>query len=293
MKTLLFWILSAFSIPKEMAITKEYTEYLKSHVNWEVVEYEDNIYKGWTREEIKQSLNHIQMKDLEGIEVMIPKQNLPTTINWAHSQCDYGVKNFGKCKADWAFAVADMISTRCCIQGNDNGWLSSQELISCDEKNTRCNFGWLFYALDYVINNKGLVPENCFKYKNRNVPCPHICDNGDEWADAHVCNCEKYKICNTTDGVKTCLLNGPIVSHINYCEDFNYYKSGIYKCNCENNYIGSFDALIVGYNYAPSCHFIVKYSNGTNWGVEGYANIACDSCGIGKGANTLACENVG
>lgn len=284
----------ALACAHEMLVTKEYTDYLKKHVSWEVAEYEDNIFRGWTVDEIKSIL----LKDVPS-EGYIPEveaeENLPSAVNWAHASCDHGPRNQANCGSCWAFAVTGMLSDRCCLQGHDKGWLAPQELVSCDPKSHGCRGGWCTWALDYVKSAGGLVPEACYPYKAVNGHCPSKCADGSDWKAAHVCACPSYKICASVSALKTCLQSGPVSVAFGVCRSFINYKSGVYKCDCNGRYLGLHAVLAMGYSESPEANYYVRNSWGTSWGNKGYFNIAVNQCGIsGTYPNgNVMCEKVG
>lgn len=282
MKILIFTLFLLLSYGREMLITREYTEYLKKHVEWEVKEYEENPLKGWTVEEAKLLFNNPNSKKVRSNYPEVDHiQNLPSALDWSGAECDQGIRNQGPCGAGWAFAVAGMMSERCCLQGKYSGWLSPQELISCDTKNKGCNGGEPQFALDYITKAKGLVSEYCFSYESKQVPCPKACGDGDDWAEAHKCSCKgPIKSCSGVEGIKSCLISGPATLTFNACKSINYYKIGIYKCDCEPDYVGSLTGIAMGYSTTPSCHIKIKLSLGMTWGNNGYINIDCTSCDI-------------
>eukprot|EP00831_Metopus_contortus_P014492 TRINITY_DN15996_c0_g1_i3.p3 TRINITY_DN15996_c0_g1~~TRINITY_DN15996_c0_g1_i3.p3 ORF type:complete len:116 (-),score=28.32 TRINITY_DN15996_c0_g1_i3:106-453(-) len=47
------FLLLGYSLCTELLVTREYTDYLKKHAPYEVVDYEDNIFKGWTVEDAR------------------------------------------------------------------------------------------------------------------------------------------------------------------------------------------------------------------------------------------------
>ena len=75
----------------------------------------------------------------------------------ADNNCDYGASDNKNCKADWAFAIDGMLSSGCCTQSKDRGWLSPQELISCDKYNNGCGPSNSLFTIDYIKRNEGLV----------------------------------------------------------------------------------------------------------------------------------------
>ncbi|KJU84268.1 protein containing Peptidase C1A, papain [Candidatus Magnetobacterium bavaricum] len=82
----------------------------------------------------------------------------------------------------------------------------------------------------------------------------------------------------TVDKLKNALNTyGPLVVTMDVYEDFNSYKSGIYKHVWGEN-AGGHAILLVGYNDSGS-YFIVKNSWGDNWGESGYFKIAYSEIG--------------
>ena len=156
-------------------------------------------------------------------------------------------------------------------------------LVSCDKSDSGCNGGSLTGATQYFVKNGGLVPEACFPYKAANSPCPSKCADGADWKAAHVCKCSNVKSCSGTSGIKSCLSTGPTIIGFDVCQSFMSYKSGVYKCDCRN-YLGKHAVLAMGVTDSPSCHYHVKNSWGTSWGMSGYFDIECNTCNIQGGS---------
>ena len=265
----------------EMLTCKEYVEYLKKTVSWEVQEYEDNVFRGWTVEEAK---NFLGLESFGGENFPeVEHVAVPSEISWARADCDHGPKNQGQCGSCWAFAATGMLSDRCCIQAKDNGWLSPQELVSCDKSSHGCQGGSLESPINYMQKNGGLVPDACFPYTATNKPCPTKCADGSDWKGAHVCKCSNPLTCSGTSGIKSCLTTGPVVIGFYVCQSFMSYKGGVYKCDC-TNYLGGHAVLVMGASETPECNFHVKNSWGTSWGLSGYFDIACTTCRLVGGS---------
>ena len=200
-----------------------------------------------------------------------------------------------ECSSSWAFAVAGMLSDMCCGKDTDYGWLSPQELISCDRKGLGCNGGWPTNALNYVNFMKGLVHEGCFPYVGRNDVCTETCADHKDWRTSHVCDCiGGYKHCYGIIGIKSCLQRGPITLALGVCKSFFNYGGGIYLCDCKKKYLGVQVIEAVGYANSPACHWIGKNSWGSKWGEQGFFKIACMDCSIDgeyPNGNTM-CEKV-
>ncbi len=288
MRSILILLLCAVALCHDMVVTKEYVDYLKKHVDWEVEEYENNIFRGWTLEEAQSFLGLADMNaDLDGAEP-VQEVTLPSTMNWAGAACDHAPKNQGSCGSCWAFAAAGTHSDRCCIQSRDKGWLSPQELLSCDTGSFGCSGGGLNSPVKYILANNGLVSDACYPYLGKKTACPTRCNNGAAWASSHTCRCGKVVSCAGTMGIKSCLMKGPVTIGFSVCQSFMSYRSGIYKCDCKS-YIGGHATVVMGYSDAPECNYYVKNSWGRQWGINGYFNIACTTCNLSAGP---ACEQI-
>ena len=272
-------IICASVLCHDMVVTKEYVDYLKKHVDWEVEDYENNIFRGWTVDEAKSYLGLIDSNTEFDGAPQVEEVAVPHTMNWAGAACDHSPKNQGSCGSCWAFASAAMLSDRCCIQAVDKGWLAPQELVSCDKGSSACYGGSLSSPITYFQRVGGLVPEACDPYLGQNTACPTKCTTGSAWASSHVCRCNKVVNCYGTMGIKSCLIKGPASIAFSVCQSFMSYKSGIYKCDC-TSYIGGHATLAMGYSDNPECNFYVKNSWGKYWGIGGYFNIACTTCNL-------------
>lgn len=281
MKFVILLILLAGAFTFEVLVTQHMTDYLRHSADWEVEDYETNVFRGWTAQEFEQLLG---LKDHE-IEHAAPVNlNIPlaSSIDWSGTSCDHGAKNQASCGSCWAFAIVGMMSFRCCAAGIDKGWLSPQELVSCDKSNYGCQGGYLDTPMRYIQSHKGLVSETCFPYKAQDVPCPAKCADGNDWSKSHVCNCESYMSCPGIDGMRKCLASGPATFGFTVRTSFSYYKNGIYKCD-DTAVRGGHAVLAMGHSDNPECHYIVKNSWGPDWGDHGYFKIGCDTCDIRGG----------
>ena len=281
MKNLAILLVIALVSAEEYVVTPEYTEYLKRHVTWEVMDYEDNIFRGWTVSEIQAILNQEEIEEVPGTNVVLETGEEIPSIDWrqANANCIHEIQNQGSCGSCWAFSAAGVASDRCCLGKKDYGWLSPQELVSCDTANHGCSGGWEFNALDYVKKN-GLVPWKCFDYKARNLPCPKTCDDKSSWTAAHVCKCKDKVFCQGTEAMAKCIQTGPVTAGMYVYRDFTSYKSGIYHWNKQGSRLGGHAIRCLGYATSPEKHFICANSWGTNWGEKGYFRIGVGEVGI-------------
>jgi len=279
MKFVVVFSLVFFAIGSEPVITKSYLEDLKSRVDWEVVDYEDSPFRGWTIDELKSLLSP---SDVDPFDIPIKAADVEVKdIDWSkESDCIHSVRSQGNCAASWAFSVAGMISDQCCMKkGKDYGWLSSQELVSCDMTNNGCGGGYVKNAIEYVIR-KGLVTEECFPYFGEKLHCPTRCANGREWEDSHLCKCKNLISCKGHEEMYRCINDGPISTTLRVYQDFYYYKGGIYEWDRRSSSLGVQSVRCYGRSSQPRPHWLCINSWGTNWGEQGYFKIATGECGI-------------
>ncbi len=284
MKALILAILIV-AISAEMVVTPEYTEYLKKTVDWEVADYEENIFKGWSVEDVQGFLGEKDQDYVpEGMQAFTPT-TLPSSINWEGANCIHEIRNQGNCGSCWAFATASVASDKCCLGVQDYGWLSTQELVSCDKKDSGCNGGLAAYGFEYVRDN-GLVLDSCYPYIARAETCPTKCKTGADWKAAHVCKCQTIVDCGTETGMKSCLQEGPIAVRLVVYRDFMSYKSGVYCWNGSGSSMGGHAIRCVGYSDSPKPNLKCANSWGISWGVQGYFQISTgERCGLRMNAS--------
>ncbi len=278
---LLLASIRANEIEDELLVTKDYTEYLRKTVDWEVEDYDSNIFRGWTIEDARLFLG---LRDFDPDDETAwdefdqpPETPKPAMLSWMNAACDHGPQNQGQCGSCWAFAAVGMLSDRCCLHSKDQGWLSPQELVSCDKGSGGCNGGSLESPLKYFQTYGGLVPETCYPYKAKDEPCPMRCVDGHDWRSAHVCKCTTPYNCRGTAGITACLQSGPVPIGFYVCRSLMSYRSGVYKCDC-TKYIGAHAVLVMGYSTTQGCAYFAKNSWGPQWGTKGYFQISCETC---------------
>ena len=280
MKILILAILVA-AISCELLVTPEYTEALRKSVQWEVVDYNENVFRGWSVEEFRNILGDEDSSYVpESKKMEVDSATLPSEINWQGADCIHSIHNQGSCGSCWAFATASVVSDRCCLQSKDYDWLSPQELVSCDKANGGCGGGLAATALAYVKAN-GLVPEACFPYTGQQIACPTKCKDGSDWKAAHVCKAQELVDCGTLDVMKKCITTGPITVRMIVYRDFTAYKSGVYCWDKKSGALGGHAIRCVGYSDTPSPNFNCANSWGPAWGEKGYFRISSvDGCGL-------------
>lgn len=285
---LFFVLLIALASCEEMLVTKEFTDYLKRHVDYEVMDYEENPFRGYTVDEAKDFLG---IFEYPGMEIGYPDTNLyndqAEKVDWRDCTACMKVRDQGNCGSCWAFATVGMLGDRCCIQGKtacDGSeklvQLAPQELVGCVQYG--CRGSWPTWALDYAAKVGGVVDEKCLPYKAQTTACAKACSvTTEKWV--HKCGCDgAYTKVAGNEAMMKAINDGPITVAFWVCNSFFSYKSGIYKCECAANGVGLHAVTMVGFdNTGGKCdHWIVRNSWGEGWGMKGYFFIGCNECGI-------------
>lgn len=293
--SLLLAIFLLFSNPiSSSVITKQMTDYLKKTVTWEVASYEENLFKSWTDEEISRlfSAEPISLEELSQIEpytaspeslLSLPKE-FDARKTWP--KCVYPIRNQGKCGSCWAHGCTESLSDRYCIHGVDVN-LAPQDLVSCDKANNGCQGGNGYTSFKYLVNT-GAVTEACFPYTSANFdvpPCPSNgkCPGGEDIAyKKYFCEQGSFKyIAYQIEMTKAQIMNfGPVEDWMVPCEDFLYYKGGIYYHKSGKCYTGHFMKTI-GWGVEDGINFwLIANSMGTEWGEKGYVRFKMGDCSI-------------
>ena len=266
-------------------INQEEVDFLKANAPFEVYEPEENPFRDYTEEQIK-DLFTVQLEYPEGIEVEEEEDDVPESFDFRTQwpDCVGEIRNQASCGSCWAFSGAVAFQQRLCIAGGDKVVLSPQDSVSCDKANLGCQGGYLPRTWNYY-KTTGLVTENCFLYTSQKgtvEACITECKDGSEW--------KKYKISdyNSFRGVnairKEILENGPVQTGFTVYNDFMSYKSGIYK-HVSGSALGGHAVIIIGWGVEEGVEYwIAQNSWDKNWGENGYFRIKTGECGFDSNA---------
>jgi hypothetical protein len=128
-------------------------------------------------------------------------------------------------------------------------------------------------AANYLMHY-GVPDEGCWPEPHRPNDYPFQSLPG--WENRTVKISEWGWISHDLTTMKQALIeHGPLVICIHYWSDFYYYHGGVYK-NHTGRPVGGHVVAIVGYDDSQSC-WIVKNSDGTKWGEDGYFRMAYDA----------------
>jgi len=204
----------------------------------------------------------------------------PTTVDW-RTKAVTGVKNQGQCGSCWSFSSTGSIEGAWAIKGNTLVSLSEQQLVDCSgpQGNNGCNGGWMDYAFQYVIKNKGITGESDYAYTARQGTCAAA----GKTIRATISSFKDVPA-NSDPSLETAVALGPVSVALEADKSsFQFYSGGVFSdpsCGVALDHA----VLAVGYNVLGGTpYWIVKNSWGTGWGLSGYIYIARGTTNSGKG----------
>jgi len=219
---------------------------------------------------------------LVALAALATADDLPASLDWRDNNGNFvtAPKDEGDCASCWAFAAAALAESYNAIENGDANPtidLSEQTLVSCAGDGSCTSGGDIGQALDFV-SNTGLPPESCFPYEGEQESCNRCADwesnvtkiPGWSWVDQDQASDE---------AIKRALVNGPVTAWFHVHSELEDYTSGVYKC--QGDYVGDHFVLLIGWDDSQGA-WIAKNNWGTDWGENGFFEIAYDACGIGQ-----------
>jgi cathepsin B len=273
-------------------ITKKEIEFLKKIAPFEVVDYEDNIFKDWTEEEIKGMFKlkrERSNKKKTPEELKFDLKGQSYNFYEANPTCKIYLKNQGQCGSCWAFSSTSMLEQRYCVKtgGKVNPILSPQYLVSCDKSDYGCEGGTVYEFLFFLMKS-GTVEWDCFPYTAEDKyvePCITKCKNGDPMKFYK--GRDLYKL-ETFEAIKDEIdHNGPVYADMEVYKDFELYRRGIYR-HIWGEDEGGHAIILVGYGEEDGINYwIGQNSWGVKWGEKGFFRIQFGEVGIEDNVHSL------
>jgi C1A family cysteine protease len=194
--------------------------------------------------------------------------NLPDSVDWRNKGAVTQVKDELQCGACWIFTVTGLLEGFYFINNGHLLSFSEQQVIDCDQEDYGCNGGYPYTAIKYVAKN-GIETEGDYPYTGNQGTCKY-----DKSKAVTVAGGYKFVTANSTDHLKAALVDSPVSVLVEADQDaFRFFKSGVLRKDCGANI--DFAVLAVGYQKIGLYEaFIVKNQWNTDWGQNGYINIA-------------------
>ena len=201
--------------------------------------------------------------------------------NYNGSNYTTPAKNQGICGSCAAFSGISVLESLMEIewdQPNANYNMSEQHLFACS--GGTCSGGASQTAILDYMKSSGVPNEDCFPYKSGytgwDYSCSKTCSN---WRDIAV-KIKNYYWVTSQSGIKSALLDGPVVAGIEITYGLQDYDGGVFSgYDCGGPEDVNHGVAIVGYDDAGG-YWIAKNSWGPSWGEGGFFRIKYGVCGI-------------
>jgi cathepsin B len=295
MKMIVIALLGLTAVLAMHPVNHDIINHVKKHATtWTPYEHNENPFKDWTEDEIKNMLG-LKIDHTKLQSEIVPKfhedswdvGHFDGREQWP--SCIHAIRNQGKCGSCWAFASTEALSDRFCIRGQDVV-LSPQDLLECDDVDYACDGGYNDHAFHF-FETVGVVEDKCNPYvagdKGELNHCLHGKCNGNGKEDYKKFKCVEGSVIHPTtheDIMMDLHDYGPVEAGFYVYDDFLNYKGGIYK-HTYGNYAGGHSVKIVGWGYdkeSNTAYWIIANSWGPEWGESGFFRIAFDECQIEK-----------
>lgn len=263
-------------------INKNFVEQLKKIAPFDVYEPEENPFRDWTREEIRNMLGtkrrYFEQKEQKKITI-----NGDYDFRKVHPECVSEVREQGECAGDWAFSAVTVLQQRWCqkSKGEQKPILAPQDPISCNKENEACLGGYIDFVWDYLYM-VGVVEESCFPYTAMHghlEKCENTCVDESQRFRKYLAGYKSF-LGDPETIMSSLPKNGPVSATMTVYSDFMNYKGGIYQ-HVSGEQQGNQAVVIIGYGSEDGVNYwICQNSWGPNWGESGYFRIKFYECGI-------------
>jgi cathepsin L len=212
-------------------------------------------------------------------------------VNWVNKGAVTGIKNQGQCGSCWSFSATGSMEGAHFLKTGSLVSLSEQNLVDCStaQGNQGCNGGLMDQAFQYVIANKGIDTEASYQYT---ATGPNTCDFSASNVGTTISSYQDIPSGNE-GALLTAANQQPVSVAIDASQNsFQLYSSGVYyEPNCSSTSLDH-GVLVVGYGTDSTSqtpdYWLVKNSWGTDWGMNGYIEMARNqnnNCGIATAAS--------
>ena len=234
----------------------------------------------------------VVVKDNAGLAATAHAAALPATLDYR----SFNGKNFvppimdqGRCGSCVAFATTGTFETQLNLAANDGTapfQLSPQYLFSCG--GGACSYGWNVGPAATFLTKTGIPDNDCMPYGSGPLGADVACSKACSDAKQRVIKAKSFTTptsgSQSTTAIKSALVKGPLIATMTVYADFDFYTGGVYK-HVTGEEDGGHAVSIIGWNDTDQA-WIVRNQWGTEWGQNGFFEIAYSDTASGVGAET-------
>ncbi|GBP17814.1 Cathepsin O [Eumeta japonica] len=217
------------------------------------------------------------------------RASLPLYVDWRLNNTVGPIKNQGLCGACWAYSTVGVIETMAGILTGKMQSLSVQEVIDCARLgNAGCLGGDICLLLDWLLITKSpLINENNYPIRAMDGVCSLKKNVTGVTVTSFTCD----DFVGAEDKILEAIANhGPVAVAVNALTWQNYL-GGVIQYHCSGKLEELNHAVeLVGYDLSGDVpYYIAKNSWGTEFGNEGYLNLAIgmNVCGLASEVATV------
>tara|TARA_A200000159_G_scaffold164849_1_gene196744 strand:- start:3975 stop:4664 length:690 start_codon:yes stop_codon:yes gene_type:complete len=202
-------------------------------------------------------------------------KNLLSTkrFSWNDTNLLSPVKNQGQCGSCWAFATTNVVETFMRIHNYTVDRLSEQQLVDCSEEDYGCEGGFMHTALDYIIQNDGLLDNQIYPYRATTNNCSCI-SKSNNVIGSNIKNYD-FIIPNSIIDMKKNVMETPIAIAIDANNIyFRFYKNGVIDVPMNESNSINHAVVLVGFDHdEDGMYWIIQNSWGSDWGDQGFCKV--------------------